>query len=478
MNQKIKQLINISAGFLIVTIIFVTFLPQIIETVVPAQYWGYLPESLIATMGERSDYLPAVAEANAAEISAADLVADIEIVAEAASPTPLPPTPTAIPTEAAAAESQAAAEESGSADQAPSPTPLPPTATPIPPTPTPEPLPISHRIDGLENEAQKFNNCGPTNATLVLNFWGDPTDQLTAASYLKPNSQDRNVSPWQVSDYVNQETALSSITRADGDQELLKRLITAGFPVVIEKGYDPNVANAKGWYGHYLTVFGYDDEQEIFNTMDTFLGPFREGDVQAGFTLEDGRPYTYEYIDYYWQQFAYTFYVIYPPEKENEVFTILGDDLLDDVTMWQNAAQRAQSDIDEDAENQFAWFNLGTSLTRLGEITGEQTFYENGATAFDQSLALGLPSRMLWYQHRPYIAYMKTGRYQDMINLADATLVDPGGRNVEETYYYKGHALSFQGDLNGAANAFEQALELNEFFYPAQFALDYVNSIR
>ena len=75
-------------------------------------------------------------------------------------------------------------------------------------------------------------------------------------------------------------------------------------------------------------------------------------------------------------------------------------------------------------------------------------------------------------------AYMKTGRYQDMLDLADATLVDPGGRNVEETYFYKGHAQSFLGDLDGAAASFRQSLKLNEFFYPAQFALDYVDSIR
>jgi hypothetical protein len=62
---------------------------------------------------------------------------------------------------------------------------------------------------------------------------------------------------------------------------------------------------------------------------------------------------------------------------------------------------------------------------------------------------LGLPPRILWYQFRPYIAYMRVGRYQDMLDLAEVTLSTQGGRNVEETYLYKGHALTFLGDDPG-----------------------------
>ncbi|HSM58843.1 MAG TPA: hypothetical protein VK879_22000, partial [Candidatus Sulfomarinibacteraceae bacterium] len=96
----------------------------------------------------------------------------------------------------------------------------------------------------------------------------------------------------------------------------------------------------------------------------------------------------------------------------------------------------------------------------------------NGAAAFDEARSIGLPPRMLWYQFRPYMAYMKLGRYQDMLDLAESTLSTLGGRNVEETYLYKGHALLFTEDVEGAVAAYEQALKLNENFYPAQWALD------
>jgi tetratricopeptide (TPR) repeat protein len=196
--------------------------------------------------------------------------------------------------------------------------------------------------------------------------------------------------------------------------------------------------------------------------MDTFLGPWDN----------TGRPESYESIETYWQQFNYTFFIVYPPEKEQLVFDLLGPDLLNLSSMWQNTAQRAQAEIEADPENAFAWFNLGTSLTRLGEMTGAAEFYENGAAAFDQARILGIPPRIVWYQFRPYAAYMKVGRYQDMIDLAEATLSTQGGRNVEETYFYKGHALALQGDARGAIEAYEQAIRLNENFYPAQWALD------
>jgi hypothetical protein len=77
----------------------------------------------------------------------------------------------------------------------------------------------------------------------------------------------------------------------------------------------------------------------------------------------------------------------------------------------------------------------------------------------------------------PYLAYIKTDRYNDVITLANATLEEQGGRNVEETYLYKGHALAALGDIFGAKNAYLSALGVNENFYPAQWALDWINSI-
>ncbi|MFZ2488999.1 MAG: hypothetical protein WAZ19_12875 [Anaerolineae bacterium] len=79
---------------------------------------------------------------------------------------------------------------------------------------------------------------------------------------------------------------------------------------------------------------------------------------------------------------------------------------------------------------------------------------------------------MLWYQFQPYLAYLKLDRYQDVVTLADATLETQGGRNVEETFWYKGHALAYLGDIQGAITAYETALTVNANVDPAQWSLD------
>ena len=94
------------------------------------------------------------------------------------------------------------------------------------------PLPTSARLDGLQNIPQEFNNCGPANMTIVLNFYGNAITQGEAASYLKPNPEDRNVSPWQLRDYVNEFTGMGSSAHSGGDMMLIKRIIAAGYPVI------------------------------------------------------------------------------------------------------------------------------------------------------------------------------------------------------------------------------------------------------
>ncbi len=405
-------------------------------------------EDVIAQVAPVADALPAP------ESTVEGLRITIPTLAPTAS---LLPSPTPVPTQPQ--EDQPATGERQEATPTPSPTPS-PTATP-----TPEPLPDKVLLTGIRRIQQSFNNCGPANLTQVLNWYGNETTQAEAASYLKPNAEDRNVSPWQLSDYVNEFTELRSTVHSGGDIEMLKRFMAAGFPVVIEKGYEPNTTSSQGWFGHYLTVFGYDDEQQVFHSMDSYL---KVDEVL-------GREDSYEDIERYWQHFNYTFYVVYEPEQESIVQSILGPDLLQPIRMWELAAQRAQAQVEQEPENAFAWFNLGTGLTRLGELTGSAGYYDNGAAAFDQARSIGLPPRMLWYEFRPYLAYMKVGRYDDMIALADTVLESQGGRNVEETYLYKGHALLFQGDVTGARAAYSRAIELNENFYPAEIALQSIS---
>ena len=265
--------------------------------------------------------------------------------------------------QATTAATAATVEEPTVTPTEPAQTPTPaPTDTPAP-TPTPMPLPEQVVLEGMGVVKQSFNNCGPANLTQVLNWYDSPITQADVAAYLKPNPEDRNVSPWQIADYVNEQlTGFKALARSGGDLDMIKRFLAAGFPVVIEKGYElPD----SGWWGHYLTIYGYDDGLQELYSQDSYLGPF-DG---------SGRIDPYDEFLHYWQQFSNTFYVVYRPEQEETVKSILGEEMYDDFKMWQKVAGIAETETLQRPDDVFAWFNLGTAPNRMGGLTGAHQYY-------------------------------------------------------------------------------------------------------
>lgn len=342
------------------------------------------------------------------------------------------------------------------------PTPARPDATPSP-TATVS-LPSSAVVDGLTIIPQKFNNCGPANLTMVLNYYGHEVDQLSVGALIKPNYDDRNVSPEELVTYVNTETNLRAGAFNGGDLELVKRLIAAGYPVIIEKGLEPS--EWQGWMGHYLTLVGFDEPTRTLLAMDSYLGPW-DG---------SGRREEYDFVEGLWAQFNHAFILVYPPEREEEVMAILGPRFGDPQAMWQAAGHEASIRLQTAPEDAFAWFNLGTNLTRLAEVSERPELYARASTAYDRARQLGLPWRMLWYQFDPYVAYLAAGRFEDVLTLTEATLSNSGGRDVEETYLYRGHALQALGNTVQARAAYLEALELNPNLVQAELALEALES--
>jgi cytochrome c-type biogenesis protein CcmH/NrfG len=72
---------------------------------------------------------------------------------------------------------------------------------------------------------------------------------------------------------------------------------------------------------------------------------------------------------------------------------------------------------------------------------------------------------MLWYQFKPYQAYLEVGRIDEVLAL---TL---SAQSVEETHLYRGHALLAAGDIGGAEGSYRRALQLNPNFTVADEAL-------
>ncbi len=93
-------------------------------------------------------------------------------------------------------------------------------------------------------------------------------------SVLKPFEKDKNVMPYEMADYIQNQTDLGAMVRYGGDLELLKVLIANGFPVLIEKGaWMVDLTNKISWMGHFGVIDGYDDGQQKFFTKDSFYGP-------------------------------------------------------------------------------------------------------------------------------------------------------------------------------------------------------------
>ena len=346
----------------------------------------------------------------------------------------------------------------------PSPTIQPPTLipiavptlvpTPIPfPSPTPISIPSSFHASGFKWVPQDWNNCGPANLTQALNYVGWPGDQHQAAAYLKPNREDKNVSPWQMVNFVNDKTPYRAIMRYAGDFNLLKVLVSRKFAVVMETGF--NVAG-EGWMGHYVTVIGYDDQ--YFYGLDTYLG-----DEKDNLGIRE----KYDDLDARWQQFNRVYIVVYTKDREPELAALLGSDA-DQRYNWQRALNVARAEARAQPTNQYAWFNMGTSYVLLAQ-------YKEAAAAFDQASSVGggLPWRFLWYQFWPFEAYYDVGNYTNVMALVTTTLQTT--TYVEETFYWRAMVEAAQGKDSQAVNDFKRVLTFNPNFTPA---IDRLNQVQ
>jgi tetratricopeptide (TPR) repeat protein len=257
--------------------------------------------------------------------------------------------------------------------------------------------------------------------------------------------------------FIEKHTDMQAVLRYGGDLDLLKRLVAAGFPVILEKGLHPS---DDWWMGHYVVVSGYDDAWGRLITQDSL--------VMADY------PIPYEDVEQrWWRDFNYLYLVIYSPEREAELFELLGPQAEREGNLrhaLELATRETQSLSGRDLF--FAWYNKGSSLAALGE-------YATAAEAFDQAFSVyqtipeeDRPWRMGWYQVGPYQAYYQAGRYQDVINLADTTLGVFAKPPLEDSLYWRGLAKQASGDREGAIEDFKRAVDLNLTFTYGQAELE------
>ena len=323
-------------------------------------------------------------------------------------------------------------------------------------TPTFTPIPKSMQLDGFRHEYQTWNNCGPATLAMALSFWGWEGDQRPIAAFTKPNSRDKNVMPYELVAYVEEKTELEVVYRAGGEIERLRRFLAAGFPILIEKGFEGR--DLEGWMGHYVLVSGYNDTSQQFTLQDSYYGP--------------DQVMKYQDLESYWRAFNFTYLIVYPSDRQAEVAALLGFQL-DKEYNNRYAAQKASDEIPllTGRAQYFAWFNRGSSLVQLQDYTGAAAAYDEAFALYPDIPKKDRPWRMLWYQTGPYWAYYYSGRYQDVIELATTTLDAMSEPVLEETYYWRALARQVTGDSKGALKDLQSALKHHPGFEPALMEL-------
>ena len=345
----------------------------------------------------------------------------------------------------------------------------PPADSTITATITPTPLPDFVTLQNViyVDQFGRWNYCGPSNLTMALNYWGWPGNRDDVAEVVKPGIQDmnldfiqqgrsdKNVMPYEMTDFVQDYTNFNVVLRYGGNIDLIKRLVAAGFPVVTEKGYyEEDYTGKIGWMGHYQFVTGYEQSIQALIVQDTY---------------NDGPDFRVLYDEFLegWRSFDYVFFIVYPPQRDFEIFRILNQ-WADPTWGYQQALDMAELDIQtlSGIDLYFAWFNKGTSLVKLGR-------YAEASLAYDQAFVLyselgtdnrQRPYRMMWYQTGPYMAYYYSGRYGDVINLANITLETVSPPTLEESFYWRGMAEIALGQTSQGIDDLRESVRLNPNF--------------
>ena len=227
----------------------------------------------------------------------------------------------------------------------------------------PEPALPAARLDPMKHVWQSLNNCGPAAVVMALSTLGIDESQEVARLALRGNDPRRGMGPQGVGPWVDERFGLRSVWRISGTNDLMKQLVTNGFaPMVTQWMQDPRISRVS----HWRTVRGYDDARGVFYVNDPMLG----NDVAL----------SYDWFARNWQSFSYRYMVIYRPEDEALLRTIVGEHW-DDRRMRELHYARMKGEA--------AAQGTSAALVAYGEASYQFGLFEEAVAAIEKGLALG-----------------------------------------------------------------------------------------
>jgi tetratricopeptide (TPR) repeat protein len=160
-----------------------------------------------------------------------------------------------------------------------------------------------------------------------------------------------------------------------------------------------------------------------------------------------------------WRSFNYHFVVVYTPDREAEVLALLGSHA-DETAANRSAYELASEEIFtlQGQDQFFAWYNQGSSLVRLQDFSGAAAAYDQAFSLLAELPGDKRPWRATWYI---------TGRYYDVMALADKTIGGASEPYLEESFYWRARAKATLGDTTGAVEDLRKSLEYHPNFNPS-----------
>ena len=320
----------------------------------------------------------------------------------------------------------------------------------------PQVLPASVMLEGFQWVHQGVNRCSAAALTIHLSFFEEislETYNTFARQELNTWADDASVRIEEMAQSIR-DVGYGAIVRRGGTVDLLKALLAAGFPVLVENSYYESNDLYRDWLSHNRVLIGYDDAQNSFFFQDPLLG-FPSGDLVS---------FEYDNFDNRWRPFTRDYLVIYDLEDESIVQGVLGDDW-DATRNAENVLAVSQAEIDDGRTDGYAYYNLGWAQLQLG-------MFEDAAASFDLAREAGLPLRFMWYEFGVFEAYLAVGRYQEVIDLVNVQLVNAGDAiSVEEWFYYAGRAYEALGNTQRAMSNYQLAVTRNNNYSQAAEAL-------
>ena len=107
----------------------------------------------------------------------------------------------------------------------------------------------------------------------------------------------------------------------------------------------------------------------------------------------------------------------------------------------------------------------------MSDFYGAAQSYDMAYTYYPDIAANRRPYRIVWYQTGPYYAYYYSGRYYDVISLAETTLASTAEPFLEESHYWRAMAYEALGEIEKAHDDLDSCLQFHPGFVACESKL-------